>query len=53
MTTEEEIALADRTRFILDDEQWSQFIEMLDRLVTENPALHSILTEPSVLEIDP
>ncbi len=50
MTTEEEIALANRARFVLNDEQWPQFIEMLNRTVTENPALHRLLTEPSVLE---
>ncbi len=50
MTIEEEIALADHTRFFLNAEEWAQFIEMLDRPATECPELRRLLTEPSVLE---
>jgi uncharacterized protein (DUF1778 family) len=48
--TEAEIALSRRTRFILEDEQWNKFVELLDQPVTEIPALRGLLTEPSALE---
>ena len=48
--TEAEIALSERTRFVLDSDRWSKFIELLERPVTARPALKELLTEPSVLE---
>jgi len=48
--TEAEIALSRRTRFVLDEEQWNKFVEILDRPTTEIPALRRLLTEPSALE---
>jgi uncharacterized protein (DUF1778 family) len=48
--TEAEIALSQRTRFVLDGEDWDRFVELLDRPVTEIPALRRLLTEPSALE---
>jgi uncharacterized protein (DUF1778 family) len=48
---ESEIALSSRTRFVLDDEQWAKFMEMLERPVTtEKSAMKKLLTEPSALE---
>jgi uncharacterized protein (DUF1778 family) len=48
--TEAEIALSARTRFVLDSERWSKFIDLLERPVTDKPALRKLLTQPSVLE---
>lgn len=50
MTVKEEIALADRRRFVLNAAQWAQFIELIDRPTTEKPALRRLLTELSALE---
>jgi uncharacterized protein (DUF1778 family) len=50
MSIEEEITLADRTRFVLDPEAWARFMEMLERPPKEDPALRRLMTEPSVLE---
>jgi uncharacterized protein (DUF1778 family) len=47
---EAEIALSRRTRFVLSEEQWDKFVEMLDRPTSENPALRHLMTEPSALE---
>jgi uncharacterized protein (DUF1778 family) len=47
---EAEIALSQRTRFVLDSERWSKFIDLLERPVTTKPALKKLLKEPSVLE---
>jgi uncharacterized protein (DUF1778 family) len=47
---EAEIALSRRTRFVLDTEKWDKFVEILDRPVTEIPALRRLLTEASALE---
>jgi uncharacterized protein (DUF1778 family) len=48
--TEADIALSQRTRFVLNAEDWSKFVELLDRPATEDPALRRLLTEPSALE---
>jgi uncharacterized protein (DUF1778 family) len=48
--TEAEIALSMRARFVLNAEDWNRFVELLDRPVTEDPALRRLLTEPSALE---
>jgi uncharacterized protein (DUF1778 family) len=48
--TEAEIALSQRTRFVLDSDRWTKFIDLLERPVTAKPALKKLLTQPSVLE---
>jgi len=48
--TEAEIALSQRSRFVLDSDRWSKFIEMLERPVTAKPALRKLLSRPSALE---
>ena len=47
---EAEIALSQRTRFVLDEEKWSLFMDLLERPLTVKPALQKLLNEPSVLE---
>lgn len=42
-------ALADRRRFVLDDERWQAFQQALDRPVQAKPRLKKLLTEPGVL----
>lgn len=43
--------LADRRRFELDDAQWQQFQELLDRPVsTPDSRMKALLTEPGVLD---
>lgn len=42
-------ALADRRRFVLDDEQWQAFQQVLDRPVQAKPRLKKLLSEPGVL----
>ena len=48
--TEAEIALSQRTRFVLDSDRWQQFIEILERPVSSKPALKKLLSRPSALE---
>ena len=48
--TEAEIALSQRTRFVLDSDRWQKFIETLERPVTSKPALKKLLSQPSALE---
>ena len=43
-------ALADRRRFVLDDEQWQSFQEALDRPVQAKPRLKALLREPGLLD---
>lgn len=43
-------ALADRRRFVIDDEQWQAFQEALDRPVQAKPKLKTLLSEPGVLD---
>jgi uncharacterized protein (DUF1778 family) len=45
-----EHVLADRNRFVLDDEAWKRFMVALDRPVTDKPRLKRLLSEPSVLQ---
>lgn len=40
--------LRDRAHFALDDEQWSRFVELLDRAPQENPGLAWLFAKPSV-----
>lgn len=42
--------LGDRTRFVLDDEQWTRFVELLDRPPQENPGLTKLFAKPSVFQ---
>lgn len=39
--------LADRVLFKLDDAAWAQFVEILDRPVSDNPGLQRLFSEPS------
>ncbi|MDQ2964451.1 MAG: DUF1778 domain-containing protein [Chloroflexota bacterium] len=48
--TAAENVLADRTRFQLPVEQWTEFVELLDRPTLDRPRLRGLLTEPSVLD---
>ena len=45
-----EQALAERSRFELDEALWKQFLEVLDRPVQCKPALERLLTQPGVLD---
>ena len=49
-TTAAENVLADRTRVRLPAEQWTEFVELLDRPTLDKPRLRGLLTEPSVLD---
>lgn len=42
--------LGDRTRFVLEDEEWMRFMELLDRPPQENPGLAKLFSKPSVFE---
>lgn len=42
-------ALADRRRFVLNDEQWDAFQQALDRPVQAKPRLKKLLSKPGVL----
>ena len=44
------LALADRRRFELNDEQWEAFQQALDRPVQTKPRLKKLLTEPGILD---
>jgi len=41
--------LANRRRFVLDDEQWDAFQQALDRPVQTKPRLKKLLTKPGML----
>lgn len=41
-----ERVLADRSRFVLDDEQWEAFCTALDRPAQEVPAVSDLLSRP-------
>lgn len=43
-----EQALADQTRFVLDDKQWKAFMVALDRPAKEKPRLRRLFNEPHV-----
>ena len=45
-----EEALADQSRFVLNEEQWKQFMEALDRPSREKPRLRKLFAEPHVTE---
>jgi len=42
--------LGDRTRFVLEDDQWTRFVELLDRPPQENPGLTKLFATPSVFK---
>ena len=42
--------LGDRTRFALEDKQWTRFVELLDRAPQENPGLTKLFAKPSIFE---
>lgn len=42
--------LGDRTQFVVEDEQWTRFVELLDRPPQENPGLTKLFAKPSVFE---
>ena len=46
-----EIELAEQKEFALPPAQWQAFLDALDKPTTFNPALHRLLTEPSVIEL--
>ena len=41
-------ALANQTKFILDQEQWDQFMALLDRPAQVKPRLNKLFTEPHI-----
>ena len=45
-----EEALADQTRFVLDEQQWKLFMEALDRPPRVIPQIQKLFSEPSVAE---
>ena len=42
--------LGDRTRFVLEHDEWTRFVEALDRPPHENPGLARLFSRPSVFE---
>jgi len=46
-----EIELAEQKEFTLSPAQWQTFLAALDKPTEFNPALHRLLTEPSVIEL--
>ncbi len=42
--------LGDRTRFVLEEEDWARFVDVLDRAPQENPGLAKLFSKPSVFE---
>jgi len=47
---EAERVLADRTRFVLDEPVWKEFLELLDRPASEPAGLRELLASASVFE---
>jgi predicted DNA-binding antitoxin AbrB/MazE fold protein len=43
-------AASDQAHFVLSPERWDAFCALLDRPPKELPALHKLLTQPSVLD---
>jgi uncharacterized protein (DUF1778 family) len=46
-----EMELAEQKEFVLPTAQWQAFLAALDKPTVPNPALHRLLTEPSVIEL--
>lgn len=49
-TRRAEDVLADRHRFVLPDEAWTAFVELLDRPAVEKPRLRRLMGRPPLLE---
>lgn len=49
-TTNAERVLADRRWFLLSDEAWEDFQELLDAPVVRTPKLAALLSEPTVFD---
>ena len=49
-TTNAERVLADRRWFLLSDEAWDDFQELLDAPVARTPKLAALLSEPTVFD---
>lgn len=49
---EAERLLADRTRFVLEADQWDAFVASLDRPPRANPKLAKLFAQPSVFSTD-
>ena len=45
-----EVALADQTRFVLDDRRWALFLKALDRPAKKKPRLRKLFAESHVAE---
>src|SRR6266849_4024410 len=45
-----EETLADQTRFVLNEDQWKQFMDALDRPAREKPRLRKLFAESHVAE---
>jgi len=45
---EAERLLADRTHFVLEPDQWNEFVDLLDRSPQDNPGLERLFSRPSV-----
>jgi uncharacterized protein (DUF1778 family) len=43
-----ELALADQTRYVLDDQQWKAFMAAIDRPPRSKPRLRRLFSEPHV-----
>ena len=46
-----EMELSEQKEFVLPTAQWQAFLAALDKPTEANPALHRLLTEPSVIEL--
>jgi uncharacterized protein (DUF1778 family) len=46
-----EMELAEEKEFVLPTAQWRAFLAALDKPTEFRPALHRLLTEPSVIEL--
>lgn len=49
-TRRAEDVLADRRRFVLSEDAWQAFVELLDRAAIERPRLRRLMKTPSILE---
>lgn len=49
-TRRAEEVLADRSRFVLSDDAWEAFVELLDRPAVAKPRLRRLMTTPSIIE---
>jgi uncharacterized protein (DUF1778 family) len=46
-----ELELTEQKEFLLPPAQWQAFLAALDKPTEPSPALHRLLTEPSVIEL--